>query len=237
MARLRFRIERDGGVGQGYEADYVGAASVFTRGMTLVRSPLGQRLSAGAVSGLSDLRPQELFSRVRLSPGRVRSGILVYTVSSPPPYVRTREYPSKRVLLMAASSGPEDKGDLRLALEYGHGMTKPLRVEPARRSMDGSRRLDRRREEGEAPPGLYGGSLRPPRLPAVHAADPRNRRALGPALAAVVCPRPYGSGTLGHATKCVVSRVPRNMPAEVATWQMRSARRMLTLHPERQETG
>jgi hypothetical protein len=79
MARLRFRIERDGGVGQGYEADYVGAASVFTRGMTLVRSPLGQRLSAGAVSGLSDLRPQELFSRVRLSPGRVRSGILVYT--------------------------------------------------------------------------------------------------------------------------------------------------------------
>ena len=78
-----------------------------------------------------------------------------------------------------------DRGAVRLALQWAHGVSEPLRVDPAKRSVGGSRRLDRRGKEGENPRRSYGGNLRPPRFPTVHATDPRNRRSLGSALTAV----------------------------------------------------
>jgi hypothetical protein len=87
-----------------------------------------------------------------------------------------------------------DRGAMRLALQWAHGISEPLRVDPAKRSLGGSRQLDRRRKEGEAPRRPHGGGLRPPRLPTVHATDPRNRRyPLGSGLTAVGDPDPIRS--------------------------------------------
>src|SRR5215208_5395081 len=93
---------------------------------------------------------------------------------------------------------------MRLALEWGHGISKPLRVDPANRSMGGSCWLDRRGKEGETPRGPHRGSLRPPRFPTVHATDSRNRRSLGLALTVVGGSRPYETWTIGYSTKCVL---------------------------------
>src|SRR5215204_1191676 len=93
---------------------------------------------------------------------------------------------------------------MRFALEWGDGgISKPLRVDPAKRSMGGSRWLDCRGKDGETTRRPHRGSLRPPRFPTVHATDSRNRRSLGLALTAVGGSRPYKTGTIGYSTKCV----------------------------------
>jgi hypothetical protein len=78
-----------------------------------------------------------------------------------------------------------DRGAMRLALQWAHGISEPLRVDPAKRSVGGSGWLDRRGKEGENPRRSYRGNLRPARFPTVHATDSRNRRSLGLALTAV----------------------------------------------------
>src|SRR5215204_1562072 len=94
---------------------------------------------------------------------------------------------------------------MRFALEWGDGgISKPLRVDPAKRSMGGSRWLDCRGKDGETTRRPHRGSLRPPRFPTVHATDSRNRRSLGLALTAVGGSRPYKTGTIGYSTKCVL---------------------------------